>query len=70
MFTYEAAMSENSIPPNVGSKFWRERAADMRALSQGAHDDALKRLFLQMAEDYEALAVQRDTLSKQGSILA
>lgn len=47
-------------PAAMSSKFWRDRAADMRTLSDESDDPATKHLLLQMADDYEAFAVQRD----------
>src|SRR5579863_8334658 len=65
---HNRAMSEHGRPgpANIGSKFWRDRAADMRALSRDSSDEAIKRLLLTMAEDYDAFAAQRDLLSELG----
>jgi hypothetical protein len=51
-------------PVPVSSKFWRDRAADMRAMSGEFEDSDLKRVLQQMADDYDAFAVQRDLLKE------
>ena len=38
------------------SKHWRERAAEMRVLSDGMNDQEAQRLMLKLANDYDKLA--------------
>ena len=37
---------------------YRERAAQLRAAAEGAKDQDLRKLFLQLAEEYEFMAVE------------
>jgi hypothetical protein len=38
------------------SKHWRDRAAEMRVLSDGMNDQDAQRLMLKLANDYDKLA--------------
>jgi hypothetical protein len=42
-------------------KHWRDRAAQMRALSDWMKDDETKATVLKLADEYDRLAERRDT---------
>jgi hypothetical protein len=41
-------------------KHWRDRAAQMRALAEKTDDDVAKQMMLQIAKDYEKLALRAE----------
>jgi hypothetical protein len=51
------------------SKHWRERAAQMRALSAMMRDSDVVTAMLRLAEDYEMLADRADIRSNGGMAL-
>jgi hypothetical protein len=47
------------------SKHWRDRAAEMRALSETMQDPNTAAIMLRLAEDYDTLADRADARSRE-----
>jgi F0F1-type ATP synthase membrane subunit b/b' len=52
------------MPDRLGSEHWRERAEEARAQASQMRDESARRTLLDIAENYDQLAEQAETIRK------
>jgi hypothetical protein len=52
------------MPDRFGPQHWRERAEEARAQASQMHDPSARRTLLEIAENYDQLAEQAETIRK------
>ncbi len=53
------------MPPVRNARYWRDRSEEVRSIGEGLTDPTSRHILLEIAHDYEKLAMQADARERK-----